>query len=189
MYNESLTNDKRIKAYSNFKYLTLGTLIEIIQEKEYPLGYTIDFLFGIPMLKKNYEIPIYKRIDLSVDKFDLFFNKTKWSFGIQYAPINFLNVPNFGENFQVLENDFVWAKFKIQTSFKDYTLGIGFLKSLMGQSSKQKELSGQKLSVNVSKYFNNKLGAEVKAEVGSLTGDFEVTYSYLGMNLIYHFEN
>ncbi len=189
MYNDSLTSDKKIKAYSNFKYLTLGTLMEIVQDKDNPIGYTIDFLFGVPILKKSYEIPIYKRLDISVDKFDLIFKQSKWSIGIQYAPINFVNVPNFGENFQVFENDFVWAKFKYQTNFKGYTYGIAFLKSLLGQSSKQKEFSGQKMSVNASKFFTSKIGGEVKIEVGSLGGDLEVAYNYLGLNLIYHFEN
>ena len=45
-------------------------MMEIVQEKDNPLGYTVDFLFGIPFLKKKFEVPIYKRLDLSVDKFN-----------------------------------------------------------------------------------------------------------------------
>lgn len=189
MYTESLTSDKKIKAFSNFKYVTLGAQLEIIQEIINPIGYTVDFIFGIPILKQNYEIPIYKKLDLSIDKYDFFINKSKWSIGIQYAPINFVNVPSFGQEFQVFENDFLWAKLQFKLQYLKYDFAFSYYLSILGQSSQQNSFSGQKYSAKLGRFFDTRLGAEIKGEIGSLNGDLQVSYGLLALNLIYHFEN
>ncbi|MBY0415492.1 MAG: hypothetical protein K2Q18_15070, partial [Bdellovibrionales bacterium] len=189
----SKTSDKKIKTFSRFKYFSLGGDFELIQETQHPLSYLMAFKLGIPVLKENYTIPTYKSLDASVRKHDFFISKSRLGIGLQYAPENFVNVPEFGGSLQVFENNFVWLKGSAGylASYKNRPLNIeinGYL-SLFMSSNQKKSLSGSKLELTLDWMFSEKLGILASLSHMALSGDLEATGDSIQLFGIYHFEN
>ena len=192
-YTESLTNDGKIKTFSNFRYLGFGGHLNFIQDKEIPRGYTLGFEFGVPVMKGAYPIPIYHQIQFDVNKYDFLLQNSIFGAGIEYSPINFVNIPNFGDGFQVFENDFLWARVLASYSFKikKYDLGINLSSfvSVFERSSQKKTFNASKYRIGINFKLNPRIAIDANMENTTLAGDLTATTKSINLHAIYYFEN
>lgn len=183
---ESLTSDNKVKTLSSFKYLNIGMNLDIVQEKEKPIGYNLLFKFGMPILKNKYEVPVHKHISFITEKY---YDQFKFGVGFDYSPINFVNVPDFGGDYQVFENDFLWGALRIEYQFKEALIGGKYGISFLSSSNQNASFSGSKFELYIKRAITTKYLGEFKISAASLSGDLTAGYRSALLNIYYIFEN
>lgn len=193
LFNQA-TNSEALKVLTttNVRYLSIGSKIVGIQEREYPIGYQIEFQAGVAIKKQNYKFPVLRQIDGDFFISELIPSLSLMA-GIEYSPLFFVSLPGFGETLQVFENDFFWGKFggSLKHTFfnKNFELTGAFYKSLAMKSNLSRSLDGTKLSVGLGFGFDSKKSVYVSFQKLYLTGDVDNDSSSMALNFYYKFEN
>jgi hypothetical protein len=61
---------------------------------------------------------MYRNIEANCFYNHVYIPNLKFAVGLDFSPIYFVNVPTFGGNFQVFENDFFWISANVQYLYK-----------------------------------------------------------------------
>lgn len=185
---ESVTLDKKVRSVVSFKSIILGANLQLTQLKDIPRGYDIYFSFGLPTLQKNIDQALYKKLVFSVFKKDYWAQGLKLSAGVEYSPVNFINVPSFGASLQLFENNFLWGFASIGYLYKNHYVEFSGKTAFMGSSSQNVKLSGEGFHLIYKNEINSHYLLTLQSSFVGLVGDLDATYKSAIINLSYLLE-
>jgi hypothetical protein len=177
---------------TKLRYLGFGARYIQEQVSETPRGMRFAVTSGFAIKKDNYKIPVFRAFETEIRRGKIF-KYFKVFAGVDYTPIVFVNLVDFGEKLQVHENDIFWAKIGLSAHpiawGKDLEIRSVFMKSLMVSSNQDKELEGTSLLISTYYQHTTKFGFELSYQQTYLSGDLEVESKSIGFAYVYKFEN
>jgi hypothetical protein len=176
-FDEYSTATGLIQSTTNLRYVGFGARFIIQELTEKPRGIRFTLRVGMPVLKQNYEFPVYRTIESEIYRAKIF--KIFQLFGgIDFSPNYFVNLPGFGEHLQVFENDFTWLKAGLGVNFEIFghetAMRVNYLKSLMMSSNQKKTLTGDRLNASIDYQLKEQHYFEIAYQQSTLVGELEV---------------
>ena len=187
---EFIETSEILRTKTNLRYLNLGASYNSFQEIEKPMGYNIEFLSGIPIRKDNYQLPVFRLIKTNVTKKNMI-PHTYLSFGLEYSPIHFVNLPELGKNLQVYENDLLWVNLSISGFLSLYDklieVNLAYGSNILTKSNFNKNINANRISSSVALQMNSKHGFRIEINKTSITGQVQGSGNALSLVYSYSF--
>jgi hypothetical protein len=186
-YNESVGP---LKVSTNLRYLGFSGRYILEEVTKKPRGLQLSLKFGLPLFKDDYKFPVYKAIGVEVYRKKII-NNFMILAGVEYSPVNNVNLPGPGLDLQVFENDFLWGK--IGLGYEGYylnklhSLKLDYSKSTLLSSSQNAKLSGTRMGVTAQAQIYKMLGAEINFSQTKVIGDFTIDAKTFQFSVSYQF--
>jgi hypothetical protein len=160
-----ITTEKNIKIITTIGHVGVGVRVKNIQINiPKPLQFTAELQIARPLKKENYSIPMWRKLDLSAERKNIR-SYLAFGAGVEFEPLYFIALPNYGEGLTVIDNTIYWAYLIAELnlpSYKDkYVLGIKLSKSLLTSSSTSTKLSGVKINLLPHFQINDKYSFDI----------------------------
>lgn len=185
---EFLETSEILKTKTNLRYLNLGASYNSFQELEKPIGYNIEFLSGIPIRKDRYQLPVYRLIKANIIKKNMI-PYSYLSFGFEYSPLHFVNLPDLGKSLQVYENDLLWVNISISGFLYLYDklieVSLIYGSNILTKSNYNKTINVQRIISSAYLQITSKHGIKIEINKTSING--QVQGSGNGLSLVYSY--
>lgn len=146
-----ITTEKNIRITTTIGHIGLGARVKQLQlDVAQPWVFMAELQIAKPIKRDDYSIPMWRKLEVSALKKNIY-PYLGIGGGIEFEPLYFIALPNYGAGLTVIDNNIFWSYFQSEFILPKYgeqfSFALKFSKSLVTSSSTSTKLSGLKLNV------------------------------------------